>query len=388
MTFHRWLTSPLLAALAATSLLPFVSAQDAKTSSSATEKPSRGEDGLLPIAGPGDAVVIKREAVAPIDPHKYRASLSLSPAHTVTLVAPYDGIVRSLTAKPGQPLQTRAEAARLDNTVQKLRLQRAQSLYRAAILEQKLAAENASAEQKELLEARVAAAQADVALAEHEADLAVLRLPFAGEVLRFFVSEGQFVRAGDPVAIVGDTSKLQVEVPAERRQVANAKTFPIKIEGEEVDAEIQTVMPLDPKFDSLRELFDSIVSAVVVIDNAKRRFQPGQTVFVPLIPRHPVAEVPSSSVGNRPDGSRKVQVLRNDVVRDVPVVLMGSIGSDRLFVSGPFAQGDEVIYESSHQLADGFSVRTAAAKPKKGESGSTSPSGAEPKKPAKPATDF
>jgi len=58
-----------------------------------------------------------------------------------------------------------------------------------------------------------------------------------------------------------------------------------------------------------------------------------------------------------PNGQRKVQVLRELVVRDLPVTLMGSVGVERVFVSGPFADGDEVIYESSHLLADGFPLK-------------------------------
>jgi RND family efflux transporter MFP subunit len=359
-------------------------AQDAKT----TAPPASvavPRDVPLPVAAPGDTVVIKREAVAPVDPQKYRTSLYLMPIRTLTLVAPTSGIVRGLAVKTGQPLQAQTEAVRLDNTTQKLRLKRAQALYKVAVLEMERLA--ASAEQKELMQARVDAAKAEVELAEYELELASIRMPFAGEVLRFLVSEGQFVKAGDPVAQAGDTLKLQVEIPVERSQVVEGKSFPLKIEGEEVEAQVQAVLPLDPKFDPLRDLFDSLASAVVVIDNAKRRFQPGQTVHVPLIPRHPVAEVPSGAVANRSDGGRKVQVLRNDVVRDVPVVLMGSVGVDRLFVSGPFAPGDEVIFESSHQLGDGFPVKAATAKARRTDGTAGSPA-AEPKGSKKPTTDF
>jgi RND family efflux transporter MFP subunit len=363
-------------------LLPFIVAPSRAQDSQSSAVGSRAEgDDPLPVAMPGDTVVIKREAVSLIDPQKYRLPLYLSPIKSVTLAAPIDGLVRDLAAKPREKLQGQAEVARLDDTYQKIRLQRAQSLLKVALLEQKLVESNAPAEKKDLAQAKVEAAEADVALAEHEAEMASLRMPFAGEVLRFLVSEGQYVKAGQPVALVGDVSQLQVEIPAERGEVQGAKTLPLKIEGQSVEAQVQSVMPLDPKFDSLRELFDSITSAVLVVDNTNRQFEPGQTVFVPLIPRHAVTEVPTSAIGNQSDGSRKVQVLRDGVVRDISIVLMGSVGVDRVFVSGPFTPGDEAITETSHQLSDGFPVRTASvtSERKGGGSGSATPSNVRPK---------
>ena len=95
-------------------------------------------------------------------------------------------------------------------------------------------------------------------------------------------------------------------------------------------------------------------------DNHDGKIKVGQTVYAPLIPRQPVVEVPVPAIGNLADGHRKVQVLRQSVVRDISVALLGQVGSTRVFVSGPFAEGDEVVYESSHQLSDGFQLKTAA----------------------------
>jgi hypothetical protein len=152
-----------------------------------------------------------------------------------------------------------------------------------------------------------------------------------------------------------------VEVPAERSTANPGKTLPLKIESTEVEAKVDTVLPLDARFGALRDVFDSVASAVLIVDNADGKFKPGQSAYVPLIPRQPVAEVPSSAVGNVADGQRKVQVVRHGVVRDIPILLMGSVGVNRVFVSGAFAEGDEVIYELSHQLGDGFQLKHSGA---------------------------
>src|SRR5258708_120635 len=80
-------------------------------------------------------------------------------------------------------------------------------------------------------------------------------------------------------------------------------------------------------------------AVVVVVDNSDGKVKVGQTVYVPLIPRQPVVEVPNSAIGNLSDGHRKVQVVRQFIVRDISVSLLGQVGSTRVFVSGPFADG-------------------------------------------------
>ena len=316
--------------------------------------------GGLPVAAAGDQVIIKREATHIEPPHKYKVTLALEPIRSVTLTAPFDGIVRQADAKPNSKLQPQADIVRLDTTVAKLQLQRAEAALKVATFEQKQAADKDESH-KGLAQARVDVAKAEADLAKYHLEQASIRAPFAGELQRLLVSEGQFVRSGDPLAIVVDTTKMKVEVPVERSAAVPGKTMTVKVESAEVDARIDAVVPLDARFGAVRDVFESIASALLLIDNADGKFKAGQTVYVPLIPRQPVAEVPVSAVGNLPDGQRKVQVVRHMVVRDIPVVLMGSVGLNRLFVSGVFAEGDEVIYESSHQLGDAFQLKPAAS---------------------------
>lgn len=317
--------------------------------------------GALPIAAAGDQVIIKREAAHVEPPHKYKVTLALEPIRSVTLTAPTDGIVRQVEGKPNSKIQAQTEVVRLDTTVAKLNVARADAALKLALAEQKQSSDKDEA-QKAAAQAKVDIARADADLAKYHLDQASIRAPFVGELQRVLVAEGQYVRAGDPLAIVIDSSKLRAEVPVERAQAVQGKTLPIKIESAEVDAKIDAVLPLDARFGAVRDVFESVASAIVVVDNPDGRFKVGQTVFVPLIPRQPVAEVPAAAIGTQ-DGQRKVQVVRHMVVRDIPVVLMGSVGLNRLFVSGPFAEGDEIIYETSHQLSDGFQMKLSAAAP-------------------------
>ena len=327
--------------------------QDTKSESRSDSK------GGTPVAAAGDQVIVKRDAMQIEPPHKYKVPLALEPIRSVILTAPFDGIVRQSDIKPNAKLQSQTEVLRLDTQVAKLNVQRTDSLLKIATAEQKQAADKDEL-QKTVAQARVEVAKAEADLAKHVLEQASVRTPFSGELQRMLVGDGQFVRAGDPLAIVVDSSKLKVEVPAERAQVAQGKTLSIKVESADVEAKVESVLPLDAKFAGIREVFDSVASAVLNLDNADGRFKPGQTVYVPLIPRQPVSEIRTSAIGNLADGQRKVQVVRHGIVRDIPVVVMGSVGVNRVFVSGAFADGDEVIYESSHLLSDAFQLRPVA----------------------------
>ena len=98
------------------------------------------------------------------------------------------------------------------------------------------------------------------------------------------------------------------------------------------------------------------------------------TVYSPLIPRNPVAEVPTVAVTNSDQGGRKVQVIREGFVRDVSVQVLGQVGSDFVFVSGRFGTTDELIQKTSETLLDGARVTSRdAAKPAAGGAAPTAP---------------
>jgi multidrug efflux pump subunit AcrA (membrane-fusion protein) len=341
----------------------------------------------LPSAAAGDSVIVKRDGLHVLQPQSYRVPLWLEPIRSITLTAPFDGIVRQADTKPNSKVQAQTDIVRLDNTVAKFKLAHAEAEMRVAAAEQKLAADK-DENQKALAQARVDVAKSEVDLAKYLLEQTSVRTPFSGELQRILVSEGQFVRAGDPVAIVVDSSKMRVEVPVERSAAVQGKSYPLKVESAEVEGKVEAVLPLSDRFKALRDLFDSIASATVVVDNPDGQYKAGQTVHVPIIPRQPIAEIRSSAISNLPDGQRKVQVVRHMVVRDIPVLVMGSVGVGRLYVSGAFADGDEVIYESSHQLSDAFQLRPAAAPANTGAAPSTTNPTTPSPAPTKPTVGF
>ncbi len=343
-----------------------------------TPPAATGDKGPLPLAAQGDQVLVKREATNLIDPEKYRVNLALEPIHTVVLTAPFDGIVKEIPEKLNNKVKPQTEILRLDNTVQRLQLQRAQAEFKLATLGQKGAKDEA---EKEVATARVEAAKAELDLAQYRADQTSIRAPISGDIVRILVVPGEFVTAGQPLATIADSGRMKVEVPVERNLVKKGDPLTLKIEAAEVPGSVEGIMPLSSSFDPLRDLFESIASAVVVFDNANGKLFAGQTVYVPLIPRNPVVQVPSSAVLNGSDGTRRVQVLRGSVVRDLTITLMGPVGVDRLYVTGAFADKDEVIFQTSHQLPDGFQLQPLTAANAGGNTKPATPAG-QPNRPA------
>jgi hypothetical protein len=81
-----------------------------------------------------------------------------------------------------------------------------------------------------------------------------------------------------------------------------------------------------------------------------------------------------------PDGNRKVKVLRDNVIRDVIVRILAKVGTESVFVSARFNEGDEVILSSSRELADGTPLRAVAARPSAADGGSSKATGTGPGK--------
>jgi biotin carboxyl carrier protein len=328
-------------------------------------------------AQPGSGqIVIHRQPVHLRGPEKYQISMHLEPREMVRIASPFDGTVKAVLRKLGQKVEPATEIARMDVTAKQLMLERAKALYKIAELEAGQGggkAESATAEPpiaKQIAEARLAAAKADLDLASYWVEQGTLRAPFTGEVFAVGVSEGQVARLGDTLAVVGDTTSLRVEVPVDRAATSVGQGLSIKVEDQVVNGKVDALLPLSPRFEPLRDLLPSAALASVSIKNSEGALKVGQTVYSPLIPRDPVADVPNSCIGNIGDGGHKVQVLRGDTVRDVQIATLAPVGPDRSFVSGTFRDGDELIESTSQELADGTVLHpsmTAAAAPTKGK---------------------
>ncbi len=310
---------------------------------------------------------IERMPLSLRDAASYDIPLKLSAAKQFDLITHADGIVQAVRVKLADKAPAQSEAVQLDSQVERLEVERAQALLKAAQAEP----------DGEAAAARVEAAKKALQLAQLRLDRTNILVPFDAHIFKIYVAEGQFVRAGDPLVNVADQSKVLCEVPIDRSRYKVGDTVELKVEETTVSGTLTAILPLSEQFDPLRPLFVSIASGIIEIDNSQGRFLTGQTVYSPMIPRHPVAEVPTQALSNTEEGGRKVQVIRDSFVRDIPVQTLGSVGENHIFVSGRFSPRDELIVQSSEPLLDGTQVTPASLQGS--EAGSTAP--AAPKAP-------
>ena len=310
---------------------------------------------------PPDQVVIKRQAAQLTPADRYKVAMMLEPFRRIDLAAPADGIVGTVRAMAGEKVAEQTEVAQLDRAELQLVVDRAKANLKAAQIELNQAKGKGDKDTSELAQARFDVAKAELDLANLRLERASLRAPFAGQVFRVPVVERQYVRAGEPIVTIGDTSKLRVEIPVDRTKVKPGDSVELRVEDKTVQGTVENVLPLADRFAPLRELMNSVASASVVIENGSGQHMAGDTVNTSLIPRHPVAEVPNSAIANGMDGTRKVQVVRESVIRDIPVETLGLVGTDHVHVTGAFLADDEIIVSISHPLADGTQIRSAAA---------------------------
>ena len=305
-------------------------------------------------------VTLKREAVVLSDPRNLQIPLRTVPARQIEVVAAIDGFVRQVPAKVAAKVAAQTELCRLEDTQTSLLIERAKANLEAAEAEQRIASSK-DADTKAAAQARSVAAKADLKLAEYQHDKTQVKAPFAGEILRVYITPGQYVRAGEKLMILADTTSFQIEIPVDRSQVKAGADLEFAIEKNAVKGKVLSVVAAEAQFEPLRTLVHNLATAVVQIENPSGAYFPGQSVFAKTIPQLPYGHVPVTAVQNGAEGTRKVQVIRRGFVRDLPVEVLTQMGTDRLFVAGAFLGEDEIVVNSSQPLKDGQQVRPKAA---------------------------
>mgnify|MGYP006272782041 CR=1 FL=1 len=305
-------------------------------------------------------VAIQRRKLTITPADAYRLPLRLEPIRSVTVTAPCDGTVKSISEKEGRAVNAQMELIRLDNPRLDLVAKRANAAKELAQQELRIARASTNPDQIKLGEAKVALAEAEWSLAVFDQSSTSIRVPYAATILRIHVAEGQQVTEGEPLVSFGETSQLKCRLPVDREHVLAGSSMDLLIESQTLKVTVDSIAPLASDHDKLRELAVSAATAVVKLDNANQKWHPGQVVYGPLSPKGPVANVPLTAVKADASGNRIVQVVRDGVIRSVAVTLHGQVGMESVFVSGQFGTQDELVTSATRELADGTALKPAA----------------------------
>jgi multidrug efflux pump subunit AcrA (membrane-fusion protein) len=295
-------------------------------------------------------------------PERFQVVSTLEPIRRVLIVAPADGLIRTVDAGLGATVRQTQEIAQFDRAEAAARLTIAE-----AELKEKQARLAAVQTPDAVGQAQVEAAEARVELARIALDRLTLRAPFPGRIVECPVAAGQYVLKGTVIAELADVSALRARAPVDRRYAKVGGDLRVQIEEEDQTAKIQSIGPLlsTAEYKPLRELVAPFATAWVQVDNPKGDLEPGLRVRSSNVPVTAIATVPSGAVKPVKPGSNasQVQVIRNEYVTNVPVHVLGKVGPDRLQVSGAFRLRDGLIASSSTPLLAGTLIRFGQGAP-------------------------
>ncbi len=302
------------------------------------------------------SATIDAEPLVLTAPERFQVVSTLEPIRKVSIVAPADGILRSIEAPLGSTVRDtqRVAGSDLGEAAARRKIAEAELRERQATPD----APNASPAVKQ---AQVEAAEARVELARLELNRMTLRAPFAGRITATPVSSGQYVLKGTVIAELADVTVLKALAPVDRREAKAGGEAAVSIEQDEASAKVHSIIPLptDEEYRPLRELAAPFAAAWVHLPNSKGELEPGLRVRSASLPTSPVAVVPKVAVKAPAAGSpdATVQVIRAEHVVDVRVKVLGPVGPERVQVSGGFRTSDALITSSSVPLLPGTFIR-------------------------------
>ncbi|MGL4463753.1 MAG: efflux RND transporter periplasmic adaptor subunit [Planctomycetia bacterium] len=279
------------------------------------------------------------QTIEPVEPNEFFVSVVLQPVRRSTVAALAAGRVEKVGVEIGREVKREELVVQLSNEEANARLDVARRRLSAM-------RDSGAASPGEGL-----AVELEVKLAELAVQESRVRVPFAGRVDELFVSEGDFLRVGAPIAVVSDSTTLVADVPIARGSYAKGDKMPIEVEGKKGIATVLAVGALQGELTRLNRLGGGTASARVVVDGAL--FAPGQVIASPLIPDEPIARVPSQAVRViGPNTFLAVFRQGEDDLRFVDVVVAGrSAKGVRVF--GKLRDGDQVVVQGPEWLAEG-----------------------------------
>jgi multidrug efflux system membrane fusion protein len=311
--------------------------------------------------------------------YRIKALGSLEAEEFVQVTAEVEGAVATVQFDEGDRVTPRTVLARIDPARYRLEAERAQATYQRAMADQRrseadlqrreelareqlVAAEelNRSREETERLKAEASAAKAAADWAAENVRRSEVRPSRAGVINTKAVSTGQFVKTGDVLATLVDTSRLRL-----RFRVSEAESLRAQ-EGQDVAFRVAAVGERDftGRIYHVGEVADPASRQVEVLAWVQNPgvLKPGFFAEVTLATEaHKEAlVVPESAVQASEKGFVVYTVV--DGKAQLRPVQVGMRTDDRVveIVSG-LKPGETVVVEGSDRLADGIPVQEAAA---------------------------
>jgi len=281
----------------------------------------------------------------------------------LTLAAEIAGPVDWVGPDEGGRLKAGEAILTIDSVSQKANLERARvdaevKLANMERLKRLVAEELVSRQEFDNSVTTYEAARRDLELARIALDKSTVRSPIAGVLDARSVERGEYVKVGDPVAVVVQVNQLKVLVDVPEKDVRYLKV------GEEVEviqAQIDTGATLQRRgrLEHLAYKADPVTRtyrAKVEVDNRDLQLRPGMIVRIEALRRtlEGAVAVPLYAVVDL-EGRKVVFVEDQGTARLRPVEL-GSVIGEQVVVRQGLKAGERLIVKGQQLLTDGMPV--------------------------------
>lgn len=319
------------------------------------QKDKKKDDG--PVASPVELSQVAHGRISTF----LETTATLEPRNMADLVAQRDGPVVALPVEEGAYVRTGDVLARLDDTDERLAVERTQLGWEVAKREldrgKQLEAQSYLS-QKELDDLELAVRNAWVALeqARHELSQTRLVAPFAGRVVERMVNLGEHVPAGKACFRIVDFHPLRARLYFPERDLARVRV------GQKAELTMDTHP--DRTFDAQVSLVNPVVDqangtfkVTLELPNPDGQLRPGAFARVRLktgtfeeallMPRRGVLTE---------DGESYVFVARGDSVQKVAVTV-GAVEHDTAQILSGIVEGDSVVTVGQGGLKPGSKIK-------------------------------
>jgi RND family efflux transporter MFP subunit len=340
----------------------------------------RGQGAAAPNARNVRAVMVSVAPVAVQDVvYQITAVGSLEAEEIVQVTAEVEGQVSSVAFQEGKRVTPGTVLALIDPDRYRLEAQRAEAAYKKAVADadrakSELARREALAQEQlvSVEEINRAQGEADRLIAEAEAtraarDIAAqnvqrarVRAPRAGVINTRSVETGRYIKSGDVLATIVDTSRLRL-----RFKVSEGESLRAHV-GQTVMFKVQSLGPTEfpAAIYHVGEVADPATRQVEVLAWVKNPgvLKPGFFAEVSLASesRKAATVVPESAVQASEQGFVSYVVV-DDKATVRPVRIGLRTGTGVVEILSGLKPGDTVVVEGSDRLADGVPVQVAQA---------------------------
>ena len=294
----------------------------------------------------------------------------------LTLSTKIQGKVQSVLVKSGEAVQTGQRLIELESKALKLQTEIAESAHRSAASaideenykRHKILYEEGVITKAEFdkIESDYKAAQADkerlastVELQKEQASSTEITAPFDATAAQVYVKEGEVIQAGQPLALLVNMDRVEVEVPIASKNISKIS------EGQEAWVRVDSspdpfngkVIPVEQVADPISRTFKSIIH----VDNKNHHLKSGMFAKVSVVTeRKPQAlSLPKSAFVKKEDLTGSWVYIVKEGVAHLTAVQTGLEDAQFREVLSGLSPQDQVVSLGQSRLTEGTRVQIA-----------------------------